>query len=73
MNKFISKPQLLKHLALHSHLMSFEPYTSSTYRILVPLDYIRTLTTTYPYLLKYCLVTSDLYLDVTSNYPELFI
>ena len=73
MTKFISKPQLLKHLALHSHLMTFEPYTSNTYRISVPLEYVRTLTTPYPYLLKYCLVTSDLYLDVTSNHPELFI
>lgn len=73
MNKFISKSQLLKHLALHSHLMTFEPYTSSTYRITVPLDYIRTLTTAYPYLLKYCLVTSDLYHEIFTNYPEYFV
>lgn len=73
MRKFISKPQLLKHLALHSHLMTFEPISAKTYRISVHLEYIRTLTTTYPYLLKYCLVTAELYLDVTTNYPELFL
>lgn len=70
--KFISRKRLLQQLDLYSPFIRIEPYKSS-YRLFVSIDYLRALTRGYPNLMKYCLLTSDLYHEIFTNYPELFI
>lgn len=70
--KFISRKRLLQQLDLYSSFVTFAPYKSS-YKLSVSIDYLRALNRGYPNLMKYCLLTSDLYHEIFTNYPEYFV
>lgn len=70
--KFISRNRLLQQLDLYNAYVHFIPYKSG-YKLCVGLGYLRALKHGYPILMKYCLLTSDLYHEILNNYPEYFV
>ena len=71
-SKFISRKHLLQQLELYNTYIHFVPYKSG-YKLCVGIDYLRALKHGYPILIKYCLLTSDLYHEIFTNHPEYLV